>query len=135
MRKLNRGVTLMELLIVMVIIGLLAAIAMPAYRTYVIRGNRADAKAALLLVSSALERCYTRYNSYNDAACTVTLPHLSSERHYQVTAPTRTAIAFTLTATPQAGQAGDTDCANFSLTSSNVKSVSGTKPWEECWGR
>ena len=135
MRKLNSGVTLMELLIVMVIVGLLVAIAVPSYRNYVVRGNRSDAKAALLLVSGALERCYTRFNSYVDVGCTVTIPATSSEQHYQITAPTRTALEYSLTATPQGAQANDTGCANFTLTSANVKGVSGTKTWQECWGK
>jgi len=44
----QRGVTLMELLTVIVILGILASIAFPSYRTYLIRAQRAEAKTALL---------------------------------------------------------------------------------------
>src|SRR5262249_29419776 len=71
MRKANAGVTLMELLTVVVIVGILSAIAIPSYRGYVIRANRADAKTGLLATAGSLERCFTRDNTY--ATCNLTL--------------------------------------------------------------
>jgi type IV pilus assembly protein PilE len=136
MRSKNRGVTLIELIIVIVIVGILAAIAIPGYRAYIIRANRSDAKAALLATAGALERCFTRFNSYAAAdGCAVAFPANSTENHYVVTAPVQTAVAFSLSAAPQGGQAGDTGCGNFTLNSTNARNVSGTKPWRECWGR
>ena len=92
MRKKNSGMTLMELMVVMAIVGILAAIAIPSYRSYVMRANRTDAKTALLAAAGALERCFTRFNSYAAAdGCTVTFPAASTEGNYQITAPTQTA--------------------------------------------
>src|SRR6185369_10407130 len=64
----QRGVTLMELMVVMVIIGILAAIAYPSYRAQVRRSNRTEARVALEQTAGALEKCYTRYMAYNDIA-------------------------------------------------------------------
>jgi type IV pilus assembly protein PilE len=134
MRNYSRGVTLMELIVVMAIVGLLAAIAIPTYRQYAIRANRADAKAALLSAAGALERCFTQFNSYDAAdGCAVVFPVGSTNGNYQISAPTQTAIAFALTATPQGRQIEDTDCGNFTLNSANVRGVSGTKTAQQCW--
>jgi type IV pilus assembly protein PilE len=136
MRSKSVGVTLMELMIVIAIIGILTSIAIPAYRNYVMRANRSDAKAALLAAAGALERCFTRFNSYAAAdGCPVVFPVMSTENHYQITAPTQTQVLYSLTATPQAGQARDTACANFTINQANTRGVSGTTPWRECWNR
>ena len=62
----QRGVTLMELMVVVVIVGILAAIAYPSYRAQVRRSNRTEARVALEQTAGALEKCYTRYMVYND---------------------------------------------------------------------
>src|SRR5882672_288213 len=58
------GFTLMELLIVMVIIGILTAIALPNYSEYIARGNRTDAKATLLQIAQWQERYRSENNGY-----------------------------------------------------------------------
>lgn len=124
-----RGITLLELMIVVTIVGILAAFAFPSYRAQVIRTHRADGMAALMQVSQQLERCYTRFSAYNHANCVapnVTIPFTSLDGHYIVTgAPT--ASAFTLDATPQGGQADDTDCGVLRLTSTGEQTPIG------CW--
>ena len=60
MRKHMRGVTLMELMIVVVIIGILTAMAYPSYRQYVAKAKRNEAKAALLQISTMQERFYLK---------------------------------------------------------------------------
>jgi len=123
MRRKNSGITLIELMIVVAIVGILAAVAIPTYRGYVRRANRTDAKTALLATAGALERCFTRYNSYaSDDGCEVDLDVLSTEGHYRITGEP-TAIAFTLRATPQAGQTDDVECGSFTLDNANAKGV------------
>jgi type IV pilus assembly protein PilE len=132
-------VSLIELLTVMVIIGILSSIAIPAYRAYVIRANRTDAKTSLMFYAGALERCYTRNNSYDPAGagCNVSLPRLSDNGYYQITvSPTPPTTTFTLTAAPQGAQTSDTGCGSFTLTSTNGRGISGgTKTAQECWGK
>ena len=64
MRPRPKGVTLIELLIVLVIIGVLASIAIPSYRQYVLRSHRVDAKTVLLNIAAAQEKFYLQNNRY-----------------------------------------------------------------------
>ncbi len=66
MQTKNRGVTLIELVVVVAILALLASIAVPSYRQYVLRSNRAEAKAALLNVAAAQEKFYLQNNTYTN---------------------------------------------------------------------
>ena len=63
--KSNRGITLIELLIVIVIIGILAAIAIPAYTNYMQRARRADAKTALEQLRASQEMFRAEKGSYS----------------------------------------------------------------------
>lgn len=139
MRNRNAGVTLMELLTVILVIGILAAIAIPSYGNYTRRASRADAKAALLAVAGQLERCFTRFNSYLAAdGCAVVLPMSSTEGKYQINTTARTAVEYTLQATPVAGmgQEQDTECGGFTLTSANGRGITGAAAnAARCWGR
>lgn len=73
MVRFKRGFTLIELMIVVVIIGIIAAIAYPSYMDSVRKSNRAEGKAEMVDLAQRLQRCYTTYGSFNDVAnrCTV----------------------------------------------------------------
>lgn len=135
MRYANRGMTLMELMIVVAIVGILAAIAYPSYRQYVLRAGRAEAKATLMQQAQSLEKCFTRYGVYNDvvncpAATAVTN---GAALKYQVTVAT-TATTFVLTATPLGGQVADAQCGSFTLNQANQRGVSaGPAAVQTCW--
>ncbi|MCU0976322.1 MAG: type IV pilin protein [Steroidobacteraceae bacterium] len=132
----QRGITLMELLIVIVIIGLLASIAWPSYRQQVVRSNRTDAKVALEQSRQGLERCFTRFNSYADGTgCELEFPFDVASGNYTISVE-RDATTFTLTATPQGGQAAqDAECANFTLDERGQRGISGTGDAQRCWSR
>ncbi|HMU86011.1 MAG TPA: type IV pilin protein [Agitococcus sp.] len=67
MSKQNKGFTLMELMVTVAIIGILASIAIPSYRQYVLRGNRADMQAQMLVIAAALERYKAQNFRYQGA--------------------------------------------------------------------
>jgi type IV pilus assembly protein PilE len=118
----QRGVTFIELLTVLVIIGILAAIAYPTYRDQVRRSNRTEARVALEQTAGALEKCYTRYMAYDDAANCPTANQfnggatITTQRGlYQVSAPTLNGTQFTVRADAQGAQATDTACARIEM--------------------
>jgi type IV pilus assembly protein PilE len=139
-RHTMRGVTLMELMIVVVIIGILTAVAYPSYRGHMMRTHRAEAKATLLESAELLERCYTRFNAYNAGGCAaatalaVAGTGVPSTGNYYVVKFTAapTASAFSLTATPQGAQANDTTCGNLTLDQAGLRGADGTAP-ATCW--
>jgi type IV pilus assembly protein PilE len=135
----QRGMTLMELMVVMLIVGILGAIAVPGYRQYALRTHRTDAKVALTSRASALERCFTRFTAYNSANCTAftSLPEAVESGLYEIRITNATATTFTLQAVPLGSQTDDTQCATFTFTQAGVQDVTGTLGTtpERCWKR
>ncbi len=133
----TRGFTLIELMIVIVIIGILFAIALPSYQASVLRGHRADAQGILMDISAREERFMAQNNTYTtdiSAATGLNMGTTTSNNGYynlSVAACGGGSIAtcYLLTATATGGQATDTDCATITLSSTGV--TSGTTA--NCW--
>ncbi len=141
MNQQQKGFTLIEVMIVVAIVAVLAAIALPSYSEYVRRGYRAEARAALLQASQWMERAATATGTYPlTAAFPTTLTTINSGRYTiaLVSPPGGAAsgTAYTLTATPAGGQVGD-KCGNYTLTHTGVRgAASGVLPlMNECWNR
>ena len=136
MRTTNRGFTLGELMIAVAIVAILAAIVYPSYRDQVIRSNRSDAKIALSQAAQELEKCYTRFNAYNAAACAAAANLAggidSPARRYRVTAAISD-VDYTLTATRQGPQADDSQCGDYTLTNKGAQGATGSGGVTTCW--
>ena len=124
------GFTLIELMIVVAIIGILAAIAVPAYSEYVTRAKRADGKAGLLAVQLAEEKWRANHTSYGSS--TDIGISSSPDSHYAITYTNIGAGTYTVTAAPSFT---DGKCKNLVINQAGTKSVTGTDSVANCWGK
>jgi type IV pilus assembly protein PilE len=138
--KISNGFTLIELMIVIAIVGVLAAIALPAYQDYVTRAKRADAKSAVLTVQLAEEKWRANNSSYTELMTNLGYPgdsaQDSEDGNYKISVTGSSATAYIITAVPQGTQAtNDTECANFITNQNNTQTISGSGSATNCWGR
>jgi type IV pilus assembly protein PilE len=131
------GFSLIELMVAVAIVGVLAAIALPAYRSYVLRGNRTDAIRSLSFYQQALERCYSQNFTYVGCAQIPAMPVASSDGYYSITMPTLTATSYTLVATTTGSQVADTQCTSMQVTQAGQQQAfddSMNDTTTTCWG-
>ena len=134
----QQGMTLLELMIVIAIIGILASVAIPSFNDSVIKARRADARNSLFDWQLREEGYFADNMSYasvstinGSGADTVD----SSEGYYDITVVSSSATAFQLTATPKSGttQAGDSDCASYFCINQDGPLYSGSCAPQTCW--
>ena len=122
------GFTLLELMIVLAIVAILAAIAYPSYQDSVRKARRGDAQADLVALANFLERRFTETNSY--AGATIAASGITND-YYTFTDPIPNLgiTTYTLQAVPQGDQTADS-CATMRLLHTGEKQTTGTAG---CW--
>jgi type IV pilus assembly protein PilE len=124
----------MEVLITVAIVGILAAIALPAYKNQIQKSRRSDAKSALVGAAGQMERYFTERGTY----ATATLgsggiyPSTTQNGYYTLSFAGHTATTYTLRATPAGAQVGD-PCGNLTYDYLGNKGRTGTLPMDQCW--
>lgn len=141
------GFTLIEMMIVVAVIGILTAVAVPSWKSYVARAARSDAQGVLLEAANWLERQYSECNAYTLADASTTPPCTAAVtglpvaltrapkegvQRYTIALSVFTANTWTLTATPVQSD----PCGTFQLSSNGVRALaSNTLAVTDCWRR
>jgi type IV pilus assembly protein PilE len=133
-----KGVTLIELMVVIVVLAILVSISVPSYRNYMRRAQRSDAKAELLRVRSVQEKFFLQNNFYADTAALTArgLIGPSEHGHYTVDLPNVTKTTFTVRATAVGGQLEDVSCRTFTVNELGVSkstTAAGIDSTTTCW--
>ena len=134
------GFSLVELLVVLVIMGVLSALALPGYSRYVQRGNRTEVMAALLEAQHFMERFYSANGQYLSPANAVPMLPQRLQRipiqgtvRYQLSVREATVNSYLLQAVPEGSMAGDV-CGNLTINQTGLRGVlNSSRSVAECW--
>jgi type IV pilus assembly protein PilE len=138
-RARSRGVTLLELMAVVVIVGILGTVAVNSYRGYLLRTNRTEARMALLQVQANQEKFFLQNNRYADTAELslgttadppgLGVPATTQGGHYTISLEAD-ATTYTATATATGGQTKDAAaCLTLSINQNGEREPTGN----DCW--
>ena len=129
-----RGVTLIELMVAVVVVGILAGIALPSFQNSVRKARRADAVDGASAVLQAQERWRANNPTYTATMSDLGASSTTTGGYYTLALASHTATAYTLTITPVSGkgQSNDTGCSEMTVT---VASGNPTYAPSACWSR
>jgi type IV pilus assembly protein PilE len=128
--KQQSGITLVELMVVVTIVGILAAVAVPGYRSQVLRANRTEAKTALQQATQVLEKCFTRMRSYEACAAQVATGDTPGKL-YKISIDSA-ATTYRVSATANEGQDADSACRTLAIDQTGARIPAAPDP-NKCW--
>ena len=133
----QRGVTLIELMIIAVIIGILASVAFPAFRENAMRSARSDARTALQDALARQEQFFLDNKTYANTLAAINMISTSENGYYAIAIDPATvacpiARCYSMRATPLGTQANDGDCTALIVNSTGNKTATGANPGS-CW--
>ena len=121
MKTIQRGFTLIELMIAVAIVGILASIALPAYNDYVMRGRLAEAHGELSAMRSKLETFFLDNRTYVGACVVNTVAPLPTGGRFAYACPALTANTYTVQADGTAG--GGTAGFAYTIDQANTRAT------------
>ena len=138
--KNQRAFTLIELMIVVAVVGILAAIAYPSYTGYVTRAKRADGKAALLQVQLAQEKWRANNTTYTTNLTSLGFAaesgvFYSPDKHYTLSVTAASGASYTVTAAPNGFTDAKCGTLGIDTSASPEKTKTGSDTVQNCWSK
>ena len=135
MRRQMHGITLIELMIVIVVLSILVAVGYPNYQEFTARAKRNEARSALLMLATNQERFYLNNNTFTADMTQLGFsasPATTQTGYYRVQVTAADASNFTATATYLQGGSEAGKCLTFTIDGRGTKS---SAPDPDCWTR
>ncbi|GGK83503.1 type IV pilin protein [Amphritea balenae] len=133
MVKRSDGFTLIELMIVVAVVGVMAAIAYPSYLEFVREARRTDAMSTLLTAQLEQEKFRANNITYASTAASLGVSTTSPDSFYSIAVASSAANSFIVTATPAGNQIGD-GCGTFAVDQGGANHTAGYAD-ADCWNR
>ena len=123
-RRNSRGVSLIEVVIAIAVLGILLGVGLPSYRAQLAKARRADGRAALVAVAQRMDRFYAERGTYVGATLGSSglYPSKSEQGFYTLAISAQSATAYALTAAPTGSQTGDA-CGTLGYNEQGQQSV------------
>ena len=135
LRRQMHGITLIELMIVVIVLGILISVGYPQYQDYAARAKRNEARAALLMLATNQERFYIGNNTFSSDLTQLgfsTSPATTETGYYRIEITDADAQNFSATATYLRGGNEAEKCATFTIDGRGTKT---SAPEADCWTR
>ena len=129
-----KGMTLIELLIVVVIVAILASVALPSWNSQVQKARRADARNILLVTQVEQEKYRANNGSYTSSLGDLGLSSYATGHYYDLSIVSSSSTAFLAQAAPNSSGGQNSDaCGTFAVNQSGIDESSSYASAASCW--